>query len=81
MSYEITRRDLVGGIAISAGGLLLGGCDKKSTSPVETAAPPTPHPRNYSGYYPPTETGMRRRHEGSYAVAHALSWPGDKPRD
>ena len=79
MSYRITRRDLVGGIAISAGGLLLGGCDKKSTSPVETAAPSTPHLRNHSGYYPPTKTGMRGSHEGSYEVAHALSWRGEKP--
>ncbi len=79
MSYEITRRDLVGGIAIGAGGLLLGGCDRKSTSPLETAALPNPHSRNYSGYYPPTETGMRGSHEGSYEVAHALSWQGQKP--
>ena len=79
MSYKITRRDLVGGIAIGAGGLLLGGCNKKSTSPTETAARPTPHSRNYSGYYPPTETGMRGSHEGSYEVAHALSWRGEKP--
>ena len=79
MSYKITRRDLVGGIAIGAGGLLLGGCDRKSTSPLETAALPNPHSRNYSGYYPPTETGMRGSHEGSYEVAHALSWQGQKP--
>ena len=79
MSYKITRRDLVEGIAIGAGGLLLGGCDRKSTSPLETAALPNPHSRNYSGYYPPTETGMRGSHEGSYEVAHALSWQGQKP--
>jgi len=79
MSYKITRRNLVGGIAIGAGGLLLGGCDRKSTSPLETAALPTPQSRNYSGFYPPTETGMRGSHEGSYEVAHALSWQGQKP--
>ena len=81
MSYKITRRDLVGGIAIGAGGLLLGGCDKKSTSPAEVSALPTPHSRNYSGYYPPAETGMRGSHEGSYEVAHALSWRGERPGD
>ena len=59
--------------------MLLGGCDKKSTSPVETAALPGPQSRNFSGYYPPTETGMRGSHEGSYEVAHALSWRGQKP--
>ena len=30
-------------------------------------------------YYPPTLTGMRGSHEGSYEVAHALAWNGQKP--
>ena len=29
--------------------------------------------------YPPTLTGMRGSHEGSYEVAHALAWEGRKP--
>ncbi len=30
-------------------------------------------------YYPPTLTGMRGSHKGSYEVAHALAWKGQKP--
>ena len=30
-------------------------------------------------HYPPTLTGMRGSHEGSYEVAHALAWRGEKP--
>ena len=32
-------------------------------------------------YYPPTLTGLRGSHEGSYEVAHALAWRGEKPSD
>jgi spermidine dehydrogenase len=81
MSHKVTRRDLVGGIAIVTGGLLLGGCNKKSAPPMDTTATSAPRLKNHSGYYPPTETGMRGSHEGSYEVAHALSWRGEKPSD
>ena len=30
-------------------------------------------------YYPPTLTGMRASHKGSFEVAHALAWQGKKP--
>ena len=30
-------------------------------------------------YYPPTLTGMRGSHPGSFEVAHALAWEGEKP--
>ena len=32
-----------------------------------------------AGYYPPTLTGMRGSHPGSFEVAHALAWHGEKP--
>jgi spermidine dehydrogenase len=32
-----------------------------------------------SVYYPPILTGMRGSHEGSFEVAHALAWHGEKP--
>ena len=32
-------------------------------------------------HYPPTLTGLRGSHEGSYEVAHALAWRGEKPSD
>ena len=81
LSKQIKRRDFVGGMAIGAGGLLLGGCaDDLPTGftnelPLASLAP-TP-----GSYYPPTLTGMRGSHEGSYEVAHALSWRGEKPAD
>jgi len=36
-------------------------------------------PGGTSTYYPPTLTGMRGSHAGSYEVAHALAWQGQKP--
>jgi spermidine dehydrogenase len=30
-------------------------------------------------YYPPVLTGIRGSHEGSFEVAHALAWRGEKP--
>ena len=30
-------------------------------------------------YYPPTLTGMRGSHKGSFEVAHALAWHGEQP--
>jgi spermidine dehydrogenase len=30
-------------------------------------------------YYPPVLTGMRGSHEGSFEVAHALAWRGERP--
>ena len=39
-------------------------------------APPLPHT-----YYPPTLTGLRGSHEGSFEVAHALAWNGQRPSE
>ena len=36
-------------------------------------------PEGPSTYYPPTLTGMRGSHAGSFEVAHALAWQGQKP--
>ncbi|MBT3897852.1 MAG: NAD(P)-binding protein [Gammaproteobacteria bacterium] len=36
-------------------------------------------PGGPSTYYPPTLTGMRGSHAGSFEVAHALAWEGQKP--
>jgi spermidine dehydrogenase len=34
-----------------------------------------------SPYYPPTLTGMRGNHAGSFEVMHALAWSGQKPSE
>jgi len=75
VATQITRRDLLNGMAISAVGAML---------PAYAGAPKvmldsSMRPRGPSTYYPPTLTGMRGSHAGSFEVAHALAWQGQKP--
>jgi spermidine dehydrogenase len=71
MKYEITRRDFMNGIVIGTGASLL--------APAELFAqiPPGEHPP----YYPPTLTGLRGNHDGSFEVSHALALGGIKPAE
>lgn len=63
MDRPITRRDFLDGVAVAAGGAsLLAG----------NAGAATSFPQDRPGYDPPTLTGMRGSHDGSYAYAHAL---------
>lgn len=69
---KITRRDFLNGMAIGVGAGLLAPSQllgQGTSSGVSSTAP----------YYPPTLTGMRGSHKGSYEVAHALAWQGKKP--
>jgi spermidine dehydrogenase len=62
-------------MAIGAGGVLLPAYGfEPGVSPETSIGPGTP-----STYYPPTLTGMRGSHVGSFEVAHALAWQGQKP--
>ena len=75
MAIQITRRDLLNGMAIGAVGAML---------PAYAGAPKvrldsSMRPGGPSTYYPPTLTGMRGSHAGSFEVAHALAWQGQKP--
>ena len=73
MNTGITRRDLLDGIVIGTGlGLL-------STAALLAESGTSPDQRLILSYYPPTLTGMRGSHEGSFEVAHALAWRGEKP--
>ena len=74
MTSKITRRDFLNGVAIGTGASLLmpGQLIAQSSGSVTSTQFP-------SDYYPPTLTGMRGSHEGSYEVAHALAWNGQKP--
>lgn len=78
MSKKITRRDLLNGLALSTGAALTGfsGINWASTSSATGQgfkdAPSAPA-------YPPPLTGMRGSHPGSFEVAHALAWQGEKP--
>jgi spermidine dehydrogenase len=74
MAVRITRRDFLNGIAVGAGTSLLAPADLLAR--VDPSAP-----GDSSVYYPPTLTGMRGSHAGSFEVAHALAWNGEKPAE
>ncbi|MDZ7769961.1 MAG: NAD(P)-binding protein [Woeseiaceae bacterium] len=63
---NITRRDFLNGVAMAttAGSML---------SPMDLLAAQRP-----ADYYPPLKTGMRGSHAGSFEVAHAVAWAGQK---
>ena len=81
MTKQIKRRDFVSGVAIGAGGLLLAGCTDDRPVSFANEVPRGGLAPSSGSYYPPTLTGMRGSHEGSYEVAHALSWRGEKPTE
>lgn len=63
---NITRRDFINGFALS----LAAGA---SLSPVEILAQ---QGNEVGNYYPPSLTGLRGSHPGSFEVAHAMAWGG-----
>jgi spermidine dehydrogenase len=80
MTIKITRRDLLNGMVIGAGGLVFNayGSDsaqQRATTLKELTLGST------NPYYPPTLTGLRGSHKGSFEVAHALAWRGEKPTE
>lgn len=68
MDRNITRRDFMNGIALQLGGTLRSPWLEGLLAP--QMSPPSEQDR--TGYYPPTRTGMRGSHPGSFEVAHAL---------
>ncbi len=74
MAVRVTRRDFLNGVAVGAGAVLL--------APADLLAQVGPSASGESSvYYPPTLTGMRGSHPGSFEVAHALAWNGNKPAE
>ncbi|RLA28138.1 MAG: NAD(P)/FAD-dependent oxidoreductase [Gammaproteobacteria bacterium] len=71
MKYNITRRDFLNGVAIGTGTTLL--------APIELFAQIPPGASSIN--YPPTLTGIRGNHPGSFDVMHALAWGGQKPAE
>src|SRR5580704_13123259 len=63
MDRPITRRDFIDGVAVAIGGAGL---------LAQNAGAATGFPQDQPGYAPPTLTGMRGSHDGSYTYAHAL---------
>lgn len=74
MAERITRRDFMSGVAVGVGASLL-----SPTDVLAAAGPPLAAQSAASPYYPPTLTGMRGSHPGSFEVAHDLAWRGQKP--
>ncbi len=75
MTRNITRRDFLNGAALAlAAGATLAPRDLLALE--AGAARPLG-----SNYYPPALTGMRGSHDGSFEVAHALAWRGERPTD
>ena len=77
LATRITRRDLLNGLAIGTGGIALKVYGNELQDQLPIMQPTTKLPGHAS--YPPSLNGMRGSHEGSYEVAHALAWEGQKP--
>jgi spermidine dehydrogenase len=65
MDRPITRRDFMNGAAMVIGASLLPHAPGAHSFNSQ-------EPQNQSGYYPPTRTGMRGSHPGSFETAHSL---------
>jgi spermidine dehydrogenase len=63
MQRNITRRDFLNGVAVTAGAAMM---------PWHLFAAADDDPEKSPGYYPPSLTGLRGSHPGSFDAAHAL---------
>jgi spermidine dehydrogenase len=68
MHRNITRRDFLNGLAVGAGGVVAGALFPNLLS----AQASQRFAQDIPGYYPPTLTGMRGSHPGSFEVAHTV---------
>ena len=66
MNRRITRRDFLNGVAITIGASLLPSCS------TETHTQPAFAPEQDPNYYPPSLTGLRGDHDGSWEVMHQM---------
>jgi spermidine dehydrogenase len=78
MDRAIDRRDFLNGVAVGVGAIGSG-----LAGQALAAAAAAPWPQDMPGYYPPTLTGMRGSHPGSFENAHRLRdgdfWTGTSP--
>ena len=71
MGRAITRRDFLNGVAVGVGGTLAAGGFGSETL-LAAAALDEFAPEKAADYYPPTRTGMRGNHDGTFTFAHRL---------
>ena len=69
MDIPITRRDFLDGVSVAVGGSVASGL-LFGLATTGQAAPSAP--QDSAGYYPPTLTGLRGSHVGSFEAAHRL---------
>jgi spermidine dehydrogenase len=72
MRPKITRRDFLNGVSLSL---------VATAVPSRTLLAQSIGAATATEYYPPTLTGMRGSHEGSFEAAHALVMEGYRPSD
>ncbi len=77
MKKTITRRDFLNGaaLALAAGGTL----SPNRLLAMEEKSGATNANKLAQKYYPPSLTGLRGSHVGSFEVAHDMAWRGKKP--
>ena len=68
LGRSISRRDFLNGVAIGVGGTLASGLLPDALLRAQAAD----QARGAARYYPPTLTGMRGSHDGSWEAAHAM---------
>ena len=76
MNREINRRDFVSGTSIAIAGAALApgdvGAQGRDARLAPAASPVVDQSVSQETYYPPTRTGMRGSHPGSFEVAHRM---------
>src|SRR6516164_2534897 len=70
MNRVIPRRDFLNGMSLAVGASLTG--PSEFWAAMLAAADKPYAPEKEPGYYPPSRTGMRGSHDGSWEVAHAM---------
>ena len=82
MRHKITRRDFLNGTQIAIGASIAGsiGCRRQ----VDARVTRDPFALD-AGYYPPSKTGLRGSHDGSWEAFHRRvtghSWPTARPEE
>ena len=71
MNRGITRRDFLNGVAVAAGGTLVGGGIGTETL-LAAAVLDEFAPEKAADYYPPARMGLRGNHDGTFTFAHRL---------
>jgi spermidine dehydrogenase len=76
MDREINRRDFLSGTSIAIAGAVLApgdvGAQGRNAQPAPAASAVVDQSPSQETYYPPTRTGMRGSHPGSFEVAHGM---------